>query len=390
MGRRVFLTVAEVSGDQHAAKLARELKSLMPDVILEGHGGPAMRAAGVQIHHDTVTRAAMGFKAVLRALEIRRILKWTARRFAECPPDLQVSIDSWSMNYHFARLAHDRGRPVLYYIAPQAWASREGRVKKLAKVVDRLACILPFEEEFFRRRGVNATFVGHPLFDHLPRELTPRDQRFPQKPPVIGLLPGSRRGVAKDNFPHLLAVANRILAEFPAATFLIPTTPNTQGVVLGEMSKRSPATSRLDEPCGTAGPFSWQLDGFDDLVPRCDLCVTVSGTATLHVAGYHVPMIVVYRGSRILWHLIGWWLIKTRTYSLVNLLNDSHDHLVPEFIPWYGSADIVADRALEYLRQPEQLDAQRERLMHLIRSLDKPGASHNVAQLAMELLDGKG
>ena len=124
-------------------------------------------------------------------------------------------------------------------------------------------------------------------------------------------------------------------------------------------------------------------------MPKCDLCVTVSGTATLHVAGYGVPMVVVYRGNRVLWHLVGRWVIQTRTYSLVNLLNDSHEHIVPEFVPWYGNPVPVAEKAMEYLRHPEKLAEQRRRLKGLVRSLDKPGASKNVALLATELMNAK-
>jgi lipid-A-disaccharide synthase len=197
--------------------------------------------------------------------------------------------------------------------------------------------------------------------------------------------------VAKDNFPHMLAVAEKIRLQFPDARFLIPTTPNTQPVVQRELARlkwaietRTPVAGL--QYTGTVGPYTFELDGFDRLVPQCDLCLTVSGTATLHVAGYHVPMIVVYRGNRILWHLIGRWIIKTRTYSLVNLLNDSHDKIVPEFVPWYGSDTTVADKAISFLKDPRQLDQQRRRLEKLIRSLDRPGASRHVAELAADLL----
>ena len=126
------------------------------------------------------------------------------------------------------------------------------------------------------------------------------------------------------------------------------------------------------------------------MVPQCDLCLTVSGTATLHVAGYGVPMIVVYRGSRILWHLVARWLVKTRTYSLVNLLNESREHVVPEFVPWYGSNRPVAEMAIDYLKHPQKLAEQREKLNRLVKKLDHPGASMNVARLALEMMQKKG
>src|SRR5687768_8104190 len=209
--RRVFITVAEVSGDNHAAALVRSLKEIDPQMIVEAHAGPQVAAAGAVLHRDTVTRAAMGWRGALRAAEIYQVLRWTRRRFddPETRPDLWIGVDSPSMNFHFARAARRRGIPTLQYVAPQLWAWAEWRMKKLRRWVDRVACILPFEEEYFRRHGVNATFVGHPLFDELPphRDPPPLAERFPTRAPVIGLLPGSRKSVAAANFPGLFEAA---------------------------------------------------------------------------------------------------------------------------------------------------------------------------------------
>src|SRR5690242_9404295 len=284
MARRVFITVAEVSGDKHAAQLIRSLRQLDPTLIIEGLGGPEMAAAGATIHRNTVTRAAMGWRGILRAFELYPILRWTRKYFDENPPDLQIGVDSPSMNFHFARTAHERGIPALQYVAPQLWAWAPWRMKKLRRWVDQVACILPFEEEYFRRHGVSATFVGHPLFDELPphRDPPPLAERFPSRPPVVGLLPGSRKSVAAGNFPGLLEVAARVRSTFPTATFLVPTTAATDPVVRGLLADGRGA--------GLAPVVSTECDGFDEMVPRCDLCLTVSGTATLHVAGYNVPM----------------------------------------------------------------------------------------------------
>jgi lipid-A-disaccharide synthase len=380
MARRVFISVAEVSGDQHAAHLIQSLKQLDPDIIVEGHGGPAMKAAGAKIHRETVGRAVMGLQAFLRVFEMQKLLKWTRTYYRKYQPDLQICIDSPALNFHIAKAATEQGIPVLYYIAPQLWAWREGRMKKLRKWVDHVACVLPFEEEYFRRHGVNATFVGHPLFDELPagRGIT-NGPRFPDRPPAIGLLAGSRRSEAEANFPHILEVAQRIREVFKDAKFVSPTTPATQPVVRKMFEERGMMPPQFIESAGV----------FDEMVQQCDLCITVSGTATLHVAGFGVPMIVVYRSSPLVWHLLGRWIIKTRTYSLVNLLADSREHIVPEFIPWYGSNDPVADRAIDYLQNPQKLVAQQERLAQLIRSLDKPGASMNAAKIAIEMMNSK-
>jgi lipid-A-disaccharide synthase len=379
MSRRVFITVAEVSGDQHAANLARSLRELDPTLLIEGHGGQAMLAAGVTIHNETVRDAAMSIHGATRALEMWRVFQWTKKYFDGNRPDLLICIDSPDMNLHFAKIAHKRGIPVLYYVAPQLWAWRKYRMKQLRKRVDELACILPFEEEYFRRHGVKATFVGHPLFDQLPSAREPAKAPYAgDRPPVVALVGGSRKSEAVANFSALLEVARRICAEFPGATFLAPTTAGTTPIV-------RPLVEEFNRTMG-AEVVQFAEGEFDRMLPRCDLSLTVSGTATLHVAGHGVPMIVVYRGSPWLWHLLGRWVVKTRTYALVNLLNDSAEHIVPEFIPWLGSVEPMALCAIDFLRNPKKLAEQREKLHQLVRKLDKPGASMNVAKMAMGMM----
>jgi lipid-A-disaccharide synthase len=375
--RRIFITVAEVSGDRHAAHLIRSLRQLDPTLIIEGLGGSEMRAAGAVIHHETVKSAAMGFSAALRAPEVLRLLRWTRNHFQQHRPDLQICCDSWGMNSYFAKAAHSAGIPVLYYIAPQVWASREGRVKRLRKWVDQLACILPFEEAYFRGHGVRATFVGHPLFDELPAR-QPRQvaANFGDRPPVVGLLPGSRRGEAAKNLPAMLRVAERIRQRFPGVKFLVPTTAGTDAVVRELVAGQ--AAGPTDVEC--------RENAFDEVVPLCDLCITVSGTATLHVAGHLVPMLVVYRLSPITWHGFGRWMVRTRTFALVNLLSEGRRHIVPEFIPWFGEPEPVAEKAIALLADPALRSAQVDQLARLIASLDKTGASMNVAKLAMKMI----
>ena len=373
MPRRVFITAAEFSGDQHASQLIHSLRQLDPDLLIEGHGGQEMAAAGALIHQETTRGAAMILQAVARAGEMWRLFRWTKRYFAQNRPDLLICVDSPAMNFHFAKIAHQRGIPVLYYIAPQLWAWREGRIRKLRNWVDHVACILPFEESYFRRHGVNATFVGHPLFDQLPPQRGPAPgPRFPDRPPVIGLLPGSRRSEALANYPHLLHVASQGRAAFPDVSVLVPTTPATHPLV----EKMSRAIDRLE--------FGLAL--FDRMVPHCDLCITVSGTATLHVAGYGIPMVAVYRFSRTLWNLVGRWLLKTRTYTLVNLLAEQRQHIIPEYIPWFGSTRPVADHVIDFLRHPEKMAQQQAKLAQMLARLDKPGASMNAAALAMSMI----
>ena len=400
MAKRVFMTVAEVSGDQHAAALARALFAMEPGMVVEGIGGSAMKAAGVVIHHETVNRATMFLRAVLRAVEMWKLLRWTKRHYQKQKPDLHVCVDSSGINLHFAAMAKSCGVPVLYYISPQLWASREGRIKQVRRFVDRVACILPFEESYYRQRGVAATFVGHPLFDQLPadrkmarearvgfgdgrvvgEEEYGRDDRG--STPVIGLMPGSRKAEIRGNWPPMLEVADRIRAAIPGARFEVSTTPPTHGLVC-EM-----ASGRTD--------LRIEQGAIDAMAPGWDFCIAKSGTTTLHVAAYGVPMIVVFRASKWVWHLVARWLIKTPSIALVNILAERSSsesgipkhRIVPEIIPWNGPNGPVADLAIEYLRNPEKRRAQQKDLLKLVASLDRRGASRRVAEIAMEMMGG--
>jgi lipid-A-disaccharide synthase len=251
------------------------------------------------------------------------------------------------------------------------------RVALPVEWVDHLACILPFEEKYFRDHGIKATFVGHPLFDELPtRPSREKAADFSNRPPVVGLLPGSRRGEAQKNLPPMLRVAEQIRSVFPGVQFRVPTTAATDAVVR-ELVNRTP-------------DVEYRQNAFDEVVPRCDLCITVSGTATLHLAGHLVPMLVVYRVNPIIWHGFGRWLVRTRTFALVNLLSEGRRHIVPEFIPWFGEPDPVAAAAIEYLCNPAKRSDQVDKLADMLRSLDKPGASMNVAKLALEVMGRPG
>ena len=376
MNRHVYITVADTSADLHAANLVSAMRNLDPELKFAGLGGPRMQAAGVELAENTVSGAAMGWRGALRVFEALRWRKAMDGSFDASPPDLHICIDSSAMNLPFARLAKSHGVPVLYYVAPQLWASREGRMRKLRKYVDHVACIFPFEEEYFRAHAVNATYVGHPLFDELP----PDRQRvapphFPVAPPVIGVLPGSRKSEVKAMLPHLIDVMQRIKAAFANTTFLVPTTPAVDELVREMLKPR--ALNQVIE-----------LNGFDSMMKSCDLVITKSGTSTVHVAAWNVPMIVVYRVNPLLWHLAGRWLVKTKKIAMVNILAGQMD-LVPEFIPWYGSNAPVADCAIDMLKNPEKLEDQRRKLRELMKKIETPGASDNTARLALSLMKRK-
>lgn len=383
--RRVFITVAEVSADHHAAELAKALKELDPTIVVEGLGGSAMRAAGVTIHHETVQRATMFVRAVLRGFEFWRLIRWTRRHFHQHKPDVHVCIDSSGINLHFAKMAHEMGVPVLYYIAPQLWASREGRIVKVQKYVDRVACILPFEEKYYKKFGVNATFVGHPLFDELPkdRRLAPEPVAFTaDRPPVVGIMPGSRRAEVRTNLPRMFEVADAVKAKYPGARFEIPTTPPTHELVVKMVAGR--------------GDVRIERDGVDAMAPGWDFCLAKSGTTTLHLAAYGAPMVVVFYITKLAWNAVGRWFLKTPSVALVNILAERSPssspvpkyRIVPEIIPWNGPTGPVSGLVLKLLGDVEKRAEQRRDLLNLVADLDKQGASRRAAEIVVGMMKG--
>ncbi len=377
VAKRVYITVGEVSGDNHAAGVVRALKRMDPAIVVEGIGGPRMADAGAIIHYETTRKAAMALHAVKRIAEIRRLERWLRDRYRSGDkPDLHICVDSSGFNLRFAKLAKAHGIKTLYFVAPQLWASREGRIKQVREYVDQLCCIFPFEEKWFTDRGVRANFVGHPLFDELPenRFKSVPTVRYPNQPPVIGVVAGSRRSEVGENLPGLIEVMKIISGKYPEVRFLFPTTPAGHSIVVTQLAE-------------AASGLRVEIDqnAFDRLIPQCDLVLCKSGTSTVHVAAYAVPMIVVYRINTLLWKMAGQFLIKTPKIAMVNILAGNID-LVPEYIPWNGDPAPIADEALRLLANPSLLEQMRDNLMKLIEPLDRRGAAHNVAKIALGMI----
>ncbi len=386
---RIFLSVAEASADANAARLVSALSRRLPEATFHGLGGPAMAAAGVHLLAETTAGAAMGLRAFGRAAEVRRLLKQADAFYAEAKPDLAVCCDSWTMNVHFAKLAKRHGVPVLWYVAPQAWASRPGRARRLGHLADMLACIFPFEPAFFSAAGVDVRFVGHPLLEEVPVDLqatpdTPPPIKHPSSPPVVGLPCGSRRSVAKANLPRQLAVAEHIRKVFPGVRFIVPTTDVTHE--LAEALVAGVKAQDVELHKGT----------FDESMSRCDAALCTSGTATLRLAVLGVPMVVVYAASPVMWHGLGRWLIRTRTFAMPNILAagdpcaDPAGHVVPEFVPWYGPVESAAEALTNLLAAPRARLRQREALARAVETLRGPRASEQAAEAAIEVMARRG
>ncbi len=372
----LFISAAEPSADLHGASLIRAVRRLRPEVRFAGVAGPAMRGEGCWTIFDMCHRSAMLAAAFGAIGAARRMWATSRAHLAEYPFRAAVLIDSPALHLPLAKRAKKLGVPIFYYIAPQVWAWGQYRVPRIRRRVDRMAVILPFEQEYFRERGIDATFVGHPLFEVLlDRKLD--EQRVSEirgrGSPVVALLPGSRRHVVEEVLPGQLQVAAAIARRHPNATFPV--------------SVANPTARQAIEPLvGRAGLSTTLHDGENgEILSAADLVLAASGTATLEVAFYHKPMIIMYNGSRWGYRLVGRWLIRTRHLSLVNIL--AGREIVPEFMPYYTATAPIADQALRILTTPELSTRMEVDLSDMVGPLLKPGASENAARLLLDLID---
>jgi len=371
---RVFLSAAEPSADAHCAALAREL-SRSPHLGLVGVGGPKMADAGVQLLETTVDRAAMAYKAFWQVLYFNRLLKRIKAYFRDNPVDLVVLCDSPAFNFHLAKAAKSLGAKTVFYVAPQLWAWAPWRIKKLERYCDKLCCILPFEEDWFKKRGIDAEFVGHPLLEESSREPTKKYYLgFEPDRVHIAVVPGSRAAEIQSLWTPMQQIAIRLKNKYPGAKFTT--------VALNEKTRQALGYQQLPQ-------FSceYAIASVYDTARASDFAIVASGSATLQVAAAGCPMVIMYQSSKLLWHLVGRWLVTTKYLSLVNIL--ARHELVPEFMPYFDSVDPI-EAKIEYLLAAKDLLIRTSSdLVELTSPLTTKHPSKRVAQILSQMLNPK-
>ena len=346
----VLFTAFEPSGDDHAAVVIAQLRARHPDMRILAWGGPRMEASGAEIIERTGTDAVMGMPGLQKIREHRRINdrieSWAKRERVA----LHVPVDSPAANFPVCEIMRRAGTKTVHLVAPQLWAWAPWRIRKLRRLTDHVMCVLPFEEQWFRDRGVRATFIGHPMFNQ-PLDFGALDERisgWPSGPTRVAIMPGSRPSEINKNFPLLLEAYRRLSAEHEGMHAMVATTD--PGV--------EPELRRLAAQHSIEWPDSLQVTSAetDAVVRWSTFALVVSGTVTLQIARQRRPMVIVYKIGRLGWSLFARWVIQTPFITLPNIL--AGREIAPELVPHFVGADPIAEAATELLEDPSRFDRQ--------------------------------
>jgi lipid-A-disaccharide synthase len=370
-----MLVVGEASGDIHGADLVRALSDKNPSLRFFGVGGEQLKQTNFEVLFDVSKLAGMGLTELAGSL--RNILRARAtlrRALRERRPDLLILIDFPEFNLRLAKFAKERKIPVLYYISPQIWAWRPGRLRQIAKWVDHMAVVFPFEVPLYQKQGVKVSFVGHPLLDIVhcvgSREAMLGQLALDAGKRTIAILPGSRQGEVSYHLPVLLDAAFR-LSQSADVQFLLIRASTVERRGLESILERVP----LKIP--VVGDKRYEA------VNACDLAWTASGTATVETALLLKPMIIVYRLSWLTYALAR-MLVKTQHVGMVNII--AGEPVVPELIQGNFTADGILKETRNLLDNRELRDRIASKLVALREKLGTPGAAHRVANIAISMI----
>jgi lipid-A-disaccharide synthase len=374
--KKILIISGEASGDLHGANLVHELRRKAPFLAFFGVGSKRMRDAGVQMLADASEISVVGATEVLTHIgAIYRVYSRIKSFLKEDRPDLLVLIDFPDFNIMLGKVAKKLGIPVLYYISPQVWAWRKGRVNKIAEIVNAIVVVFPFEVELYKAAGVDVRFVGHPLTDVVSSGYSKIDARkhlgLDPARRTIALLPGSRKKEIMHLLPDMLEAARKLETMFKDVQFVLPVAPTLERDFIQHHIDRS-------------GVLVAIFDGrVYDVLRASDVAIVTSGTATLETGLMGVPMVIVYRVSG-LSYFIGSLIINVDHVGLVNIV--AGKRLVPELIQQDATPQNIADAVSKMLSDPEYYRAMTDGLATIRAQLGDSGASARAADVVLELL----
>ena len=374
-----MIIAGETSGDCLGGQLVKELKALDPGLEIFGIGGDRMQAGGMELLYHVREFSFMGIAEVIGHLPfIRSVMKKLEAELYVRKPDAVALIDYPGFNLRFAQKAKKAGIPVVYFISPKVWAWGRGRVRKIRKFVDKMLCILPFEEEFYRGLRVNARYVGNPLMDAVKagqsREQFHKNNGMDQKRPLVGLLPGSRKQEIELILPVMLQTAQMLKASDPALQFALGLAHDVD-------------RERIEDMIAASGLEVSLIEGSAyDLMAYSRLLLVASGTATLEAGISGTPMIIIYKTSP-LTYFIGRRLIKVPDIGLVNLV--AGKRVVPEFLQGEARPGAIFLMAQVLLAEGRPRQVVMAELAKIREILGEPGAAKRAAGEIYETLSRK-
>jgi lipid-A-disaccharide synthase len=366
--KRFLIVAGEASGDMYGAEVALRLLRKFPDCEIYGVGGQRMREAGVRLEADISRTAVVGpFEVITYLGALYGVFRRLAERVESEAPTAAILIDFPDFNLRLAQRVKDAGAPVIYYISPQVWAWRRGRVKQIRRLVNKMLVIFPFEEEIYREAGVDVEFVGHPLLDMVSatksKEEFCRNHKLDPRKPILALLPGSRRKEVRYILPTLCEAADIIAAKKPEVQFVLPMAPGLERGLLESIVKGRHITIVTGETY--------------DAIRYSRAAIVASGTATLETALLGTPEVIVYRISAATW-LLGKFLLRVRLFGIVNIILG--EEVVPELFQEKMTAEAVSRTALRLMDDVWMQSQIRGNYEKLRRQL----GSGNVAERVVE------
>lgn len=370
---KIMISVGEASGDLHGASVAHALKNIQPNIKMFGMGGQAMQEAGVEIIYDIADLGVIGFVEVIKNLpRLFKLRDNLAELMEQERPDALVIIDYPDFNMRLAKIAKEKGIPVISYISPSVWAWRKGRAKEVANIVAKVAAIFPFEADVYREAGANVTFVGHPLLDIVKATMSKTEAYkyfiADAGKPVVLLLPGSRQQEIMSLLPVMLAAAEKIVAKVPECQFFLPVASTISREMLQSIIDQYKITVVLTDKHTY------------DLMNIANVAIAASGTVTLEAALLGLPTVIIYKMAA-LTYLLGKLLVKIPYISLPNII--AGRKVVPELLQYAVTADNIANEIIPIL-----LDAHLHQVMvqDLEEVQQKLGAAGAVERVAKEIL----
>ena len=371
---RIFISAAEPSADAHCAALINSLKQSTYNIEFVGVGGPKMADAGCNLLESITSRAAMIYNAFGQISFFYKLIKRVTRYLKSNNVDLVIVCDSPAFNFHIAKAAKKANIKTLFYVAPQLWSWAGWRIRKLQKYCDKLCCILPFEQNWFSQRGVDTTFVGNPILDGLTPPLTAYRKKYLDFKPEnahFAILPGSRSAEIAALWLPMQQIAIHLKQKYPNAAF-------TTVAVDANRQKQLENNQILGFKC------DYTIGSVSKTTRAADFAIVASGSATLQVAATGCPMVIMYQSSKILWHLLGRWLLTTKYLSLVNIL--ANKELVPEFMPYFSSITPILAAIETLLEDSDELAQTSDALIQLAEPLVYKKACNEVAGIVAEML----